>query len=297
MRVARVFLPILALLATVGCDSKDTEKSEGPNTDNGAATTQGDRPPAPAPSYGQTFVQAIQVLCDAPTAEGVAMAAPSERMRRMARHIDSKVTNTRVSDAFKALAEVTPTERYERVKGFVIEAKVSQCPLLEYFSKEKDATPVAEVDPVPASLPAAGTAESTGEEAEKAIPLESHYLGEHKIGVNRVNAGKRNGPGKIFREANALVLQASVKNREHHLDISGIVEPVSKDEFVLDGYLRGVPDLSFRKIPPAEQTTQGRFTFRTTKGRTYWRLYEVDGVECVCNDNCGNDFCYIDLSF
>ena len=136
-----------------------------------------------------------------------------------------------------------------------------------------------------------------GEEKAKKIPFEKHYVGKHKLGVNRVNSGKRVGEAKIFREANALVLEAKVEKGLYHLSLNGIVSPVSKKEFVLEGTMTGAPDTSFRGEEPTERTTEGRFTFRATKGRKFWRLYEVDGKECVCNDGCGNDFCYVDLSF
>lgn len=136
-----------------------------------------------------------------------------------------------------------------------------------------------------------------GEEAHKDIPFESDYVGKHKLGVNRVNDGKRTGAGEIFREANALVLTAEVENGKYRLAVNGIVKPVSKTEFVLEGMLRGVPNLEFAGKPAMEVTTEGSFTFRSTKGRKYWRLYDVDGEECVCGEGCGNEFCYIDLSF
>jgi hypothetical protein len=41
--------------------------------------------------------------------------------------------------------------------------------------------------------------------------------------------------------------------------------------------------------------TVGKFIFRVTKGRKFWRLYQVNGQDCVCDDNCGNDFCYVDI--
>jgi hypothetical protein len=49
--------------------------------------------------------------------------------------------------------------------------------------------------------------------------------------------------------------------------------------------------------PPRERTTKGRFTFEATGRRRFWRLYQVDGRDCVCDDNCGNDFCYVDIEF
>ncbi len=141
------------------------------------------------------------------------------------------------------------------------------------------------------------TAEEAGEESEVDLPFASHYLGTHKLGVNRVNNGKRRGKGRIFQEGNAMVLKASVSEGPYRLEISGIVKPKSKQEFQLEGQFNGVPNLAWRGEVPAKHSTRGTFTFRATKGRKFWRLYEVDGLECVCNDKCGNEFCYIDLAF
>lgn len=304
MSFARMMLPIAALLTIAGCESKDkAEQSETATSDKGAATAPDEKPTSPPVTGKQTFAEAIQVMCDAPLAEGIATAEPAERMKRIAMHIEENVTHKRARFAFQALAEIAPQQRYERMKGFTNEANISSCRLIEDYAAQSQvpavagAAPTADDDTAEAKDEAMGTAASAGEEADKAMPLESHYVGKHKLGVNRVNHGKRNGKGEIVREANALVLQASVKKGEYYLDISGIVNPVSKTEFVLDGQFSGVPDLSWRQVAPAKQSTTGKFTFRATRGRRFWRLYEVDGVECVCDDNCGNDFCYIDLSF
>tara|TARA_R110002073_G_scaffold320759_3_gene496432 strand:- start:64876 stop:65466 length:591 start_codon:yes stop_codon:yes gene_type:complete len=169
-------------------------------------------------------------------------------------------------------------------------AKLAAAPADEKPAVSIDAAPVASAN---------GGEEDSGEEEEAHldIPFESTYLGKHKLGVNRVNSGKRNGKAEIFREANALVLTAEVAQGPYRLAVNGIVKPVSKTEFVLDGMLRGVPNLNFAGKPAKEVTTEGSFTFRATKGRKYWRLYDVDGEECVCQEGCGNEFCYIDLSF
>ena len=293
MRLARVFLPIL-VLALAGCESNDVAKGDKTQTSPEEKVVESaPSEPAPPPrTQGQTFAEAIQVMCDAPLDKEIAAAAPAEQMKRIAVHIESKVTHKRARFAFQALSEIGPEERLSRMKGFVEEAKISKCALFE-LAQQAPAV-AAKVEPAPAAP--ANTA-SAGEESEATIPFASHYIGKHKLGVNRVNDGKRNGKGQILREANALVLQASVKKGAYYLDISGIVEPVSKEEFVLDGQFSGIPDLSWRDLPPKKQSTKGRFTFRATKGRKFWRLYEVDGAECVCTDDCGNDFCYIDLSF
>lgn len=127
--------------------------------------------------------------------------------------------------------------------------------------------------------------------------LERHYVGKHKLGVNRVTDGARTGSVEIVRKEGRMVLSGAVRRGDHYLEISGTVEPVSRTKFFLDGEISGVPDLSFMDKPLAVQTTRGRFLFEAKFGRKYWRMYEVDGQDCVCWEGCGNDFCYIDIEF
>jgi hypothetical protein len=94
-----------------------------------------------------------------------------------------------------------------------------------------------------------------------------------------------------------LRLSGSVRNGPHFLELSGTVEPVSPRLFHLDGEIHGAPDMAWAKQQLRERRTKGRFTFEATGGRRYWRLYQVDGRDCVCDANCGNDFCYIDIEF
>ncbi len=146
-------------------------------------------------------------------------------------------------------------------------------------------TPAA-LAPEPAAEPAPGD------------PLQDHYLGTLRLGVNRVTDGRRTGIATISKaDDDRLRLQGSVRKGRYSLKISGTVEPVSERKFHLQGQISGVPDLSWRDEAPRARKTVGRFTFEATKGRRYWRMYKVNGRDCVCHDGCGNDFCYIDLEF
>jgi hypothetical protein len=121
------------------------------------------------------------------------------------------------------------------------------------------------------------------------------YSGAHKLGVNRVTDMARVGIARFSRKSGALQLEGRVQRGAHWLELNGRVEPEGANKFVLVGTIRGVPDMAWKDEAPRERNTEGRFTFEIRKGRPYFRLYEVNGRECVCDDGCGNDFCYIDI--
>jgi hypothetical protein len=150
---------------------------------------------------------------------------------------------------------------------------------------DKPALEVA-AQPAPAEAP---TAESPPE------PKPDIYSGTHKLGVNRVTDMARTGTARFSRKGGELHLQGRAARGKHWLELSGRVEPQGPNKFVLTGTIRGVPDMAWAGEAPRERTSEGRFTFEVRKGRPYWRIYEVNGRECVCHDDCGNDFCYIDL--
>jgi hypothetical protein len=121
------------------------------------------------------------------------------------------------------------------------------------------------------------------------------FSGTHKLGVNRVTDMARVGRATFSERGGALHLNGRVVRGPHWLELSGRVDVISPKRFVLIGTLRGIPDMSWADEAPRERNTQGRFMFEVRHGRPYFRLYEIDGRECVCNDGCGNDFCYIDI--
>ncbi|HEY7370681.1 MAG TPA: hypothetical protein VIF57_00790 [Polyangia bacterium] len=139
---------------------------------------------------------------------------------------------------------------------------------------------------------AAGAAAPDGAPA-----LEASYVGTHRLRVNRIPGRDWAGTVTISRQGGALHLEGGLRRGEHHLELSGTVAVESPRKFQLDGELRGVPDMAWAGEAPRERITTGRFTFEATGRRRFWRLYQVDGRECVCNDDCGNDFCYIDIEF
>ena len=127
--------------------------------------------------------------------------------------------------------------------------------------------------------------------------MAKRYLGRHSLGVNRVTDGRRSGRATIKAVNGRLQLSGRVRKGAHWLAIEGTVKPVSLREFRLVGSISGAPDLSWRNQAPTARKTTGTFVFRAKGGRKYWRMYEVNGRGCVCDDHCGNDFCYIDIGF
>ncbi len=124
--------------------------------------------------------------------------------------------------------------------------------------------------------------------------LDKYFVGVHSFAVNRVNGFRRTEEASITTQGEKLLLSANVRRGQHYLELNGEVHPVSREEFYLVGKIKGVPEAIRGSYPMQE--VEGVFTFRATKGRRFWRLYEIDGIEDVCNER-RNLFCYIDIGF
>lgn len=131
--------------------------------------------------------------------------------------------------------------------------------------------------------------------AQIAVDLPPPYRGAHKLGVNRVTDMARTGAVTFAARDGAIFLEGHVARGPHWLGLRGQVKPRGAHAFELIGVIEGVPDMAWAGEPLRERQTEGRFLFEVRKGRPYFRLYEIDGRECVCQDDCGNDFCYIDI--
>lgn len=171
-----------------------------------------------------------------------------------------------------------------------------------------DGAPKATVSAVdrPSSVPAAGAEPAPGTQpalsAKERARLAPAYLGRHRLGVNRIEDSLRLGRVTIVEDTDgAWQLEGGLRGRgrasAYFIALAGRVHPVSAREFILEGEIRGVPDMRWAGETPRERHTTGRFRFIASGRRRYWRMYEVDGRDCVCGDGCGNDFCYIDIDF
>ena len=190
----------------------------------------------------------------------------------------SGLVNPDVLSAFESMKPMTLALKKQRLERLLDRAKLSECAyqllLIGQLEQERAASAAA-----------------------APLPFESAYVGEHILRVNRVNSSLTKGKATIVREGKELLLDAKVKKGKYRLAVKGKVIPKSEKEFILEGELRGVPNLSWKNVKPKEKVTKGSFLFKATKGRKFWRLYRVNGRKCACGEGCGNDFCYIDFSF
>lgn len=123
----------------------------------------------------------------------------------------------------------------------------------------------------------------------------SVYAGTHRLGVNRITFDQRTGSVTFTKRDGGLYLSGRVEKGEYWLELSGKVEIEGPQVFHLTGVITGIPDMSWADEAPRVRRTEGRFTFKVRGGRKFWRMYMVDGNDCVCGEDCGNDFCYIDI--
>ena len=124
---------------------------------------------------------------------------------------------------------------------------------------------------------------------------ERYYLGRHDLRVNRVG-DSWGGSVNITSTDGTPRLVGAIRSGAYYLELSGTVELIGPRQFFLTGEISGIPDLSFRNAAPKVGRTVGRFMFNAYPGGGFWRMHSVNGVNCVCDDNCGNDFCYIDIA-
>lgn len=162
----------------------------------------------------------------------------------------------------------------------------------EASGSAKPSEPAPSVPTQPDPSPADAAAEPA---LTTATTFDDGYLGEYGFGVNRVNDGRRSARATISGGPGALHLHATVAKGRFDSTIEGAVQPISDREFVVIGSLSGTPDLRWDGKRPKPQSTEGRFTFERSGRRSYWRLTRVDDRRCICNDGCGNDFCYVDI--
>jgi len=125
--------------------------------------------------------------------------------------------------------------------------------------------------------------------------LESIYLGKHLLGSNRITFDERVGTAEFSKRNGKLYLTGRVERGGFWLELQGTVELESPLVFHMDGEIRGIPGMLLEDEKPRQRSSAGRFTFKVRNNRKFWRLYLVDGKDCVCGDECGNDFCYIDI--
>ncbi|GEM_PF-4362577 len=257
----KILYLVVALLMGVSCRGDD-KSLESP----GARRTEKIAPKMAVEK--QSFKEAVSILCSSP--QKVDLGDTEKGLAYLQEHL----RNVEVKMEFDSFALISEKERYQGLAKLALRAGISDCAL------EKKWTPRLPKEELPTLN----------------IPFEDVYLGSHVLRVNRINNSNTKGKAEITREGDTLILNAKIRKGSYHLELTGKVIPRSEKEFVLDGRLTGNPDLSWMNVV-RKQDTRGRFLFKATKRRKYWRLYRVDGAKCACGESCGNDFCYIDISF
>ena len=152
-----------------------------------------------------------------------------------------------------------------------------------------------------AAAPAAGSgaaaqpAAAPETTAQPVSPSSRSVRSRGSLGVNRVDFDQLSGAVNVETRNGVPHLSGKVEQGSSWLSIQGTVDRIDARTFDLVGSFEGVPKWApDGRIGP--RRTVGRFRFEARAGRRYFRMYQVNGVDCVCNDNCGNDFCYIDIA-
>jgi len=169
--------------------------------------------------------------------------------------------------------------------------------------------PVKEPEVPPATAPAgSGSGEAAAPAAGSGAPVAApepdaqpvsrpapSTASRGRLGVNRVDFDQLSGTVKVRTRGGLPYLTGKVSEGASWFSIQGTVHRIDARSFDLIGSFEGLPnDFPENSIGPIR--TEGRFRFEARMGRRYFRMYQVNGVDCVCDDNCGNEFCYIDIA-
>ncbi len=217
----------------------------------------------------QSFREGMEIFCASSNVKAPDNISLSD-------YLEKELTNPEVLAGYKSMKLMTTSSKKKRLEQLLDRATLAKCEYQDFL--------IAELEK-----------EHHEEEAKKPLPFEEVYVGDHHLRVNRVNHSMTKGKATIVREGDDLLLNASVRKGKHRLVLKGKVFPKSEKQFILEGQMTGIPDITWKPDSGRERTTKGRFLFKATKGRKFWRMYRVNGRGCVCDDGCGNDFCYIDL--
>jgi hypothetical protein len=94
----------------------------------------------------QNYENGLYGLCHGPeTCPQCANAAPEDRQRLMAQHLDSIIRNERVRALFESLDGMSPEERVLALNAASGEAGFSSCPLAHFYRRvTQPVSPVAD---------------------------------------------------------------------------------------------------------------------------------------------------------
>lgn len=111
-------------------------------------------------------------------------------------------------------------------------------------------------------------------------------LGEHGVTLQWVSEGGKRGTAQVTEENGLLKLQGEQRDAKgNYVTVEGVIERVDAKSFVLVGKVETKVDfIAEGKACPRE----GRFTFRITGKRRYWRMKEM-------NNPCEDVVDYVDV--
>lgn len=111
-------------------------------------------------------------------------------------------------------------------------------------------------------------------------------LGEHLLTLQWISFGGTAGKARVTEEDGLLKLEGKHQDAKgNHLRVEGVIERVDAKSFVLVGRVETKVDhIAGGEVCPRE----GRFTFRITGKRRYWRMKEM-------NNPCEGVVDYVDV--
>jgi hypothetical protein len=129
----------------------------------------------------------------------------------------------------------------------------------------------------------AGEGGPTAKEAAPAAPTKTQVnddqareqlLGEHVLTLQWISDNKKVGKAQVTEENGLLKLKGEQRAAKgNYVTVEGLIERVDAKSFVLVGKVETRVDyIAGGKVCPRE----GRFTFRITGKRRYWRMKEMD---------------------
>lgn len=87
----------------------------------------------------QSRSSALTAMCQAPVDCAECMQAdPSSRMRLLAQHIESSISNGEVESLFESMANMSADERTTAMEQMLQEEGISECPMLEIWAPDDE---------------------------------------------------------------------------------------------------------------------------------------------------------------
>jgi hypothetical protein len=141
-RLALVLPAALTLIACGGGSEPATTTTPTPTADPAPAATD-PAPVAPMADSGeQTFAQALEVFCAAPSKSGVNDAVAEEKATVLATWIQANATNAEFLQFMADMASVAPADRAGRMNEKLAAEGITDCEMMTFMeAQQTGATP------------------------------------------------------------------------------------------------------------------------------------------------------------